>query len=85
MREKYVDERWPYTISYEQEDGQVLVQTVDDRFSVKLPQPDAEKLMKAYDKMQAALVRCALAFSEAAPEQFTDFWYGAVELEESRK
>lgn len=85
MREKYVDERWPYTISHQREDGQVQVYTVDDRFDLTLSQPDAEKLMKAYDKMQAALVRCALAFSEAAPEQFTDFWYGAVELEESRK
>lgn len=85
MREKYVDERWPYTISYQRDDGHVQVCTVDDRFDVTLSQPDAEKLMRAYDKMQAALVRCALAFSEAAPEQFSDFWYGAAELEESRK
>lgn len=85
MREKYVDERWPYTISYHRDDGQVQVCTVDDRFDLTLSQSDAERLMRAYDKMQAALVRCALAFSEAAPEQFTDFWYGAVELEESRK
>lgn len=80
MLEKYVDERWPRAIDYPQRNGTVHVCEVNDKFGVTVPASDAEKLLKAYNDLQDALTRCAVAFDAADHEAFRAFWYGS-ELE----
>lgn len=76
MREKYVDERWPQMLDFPQRDGStVYLCTVDDAVELTLPKGQAAALQAAYNRMQAEVVRMALAFDEAAPEAFSRYWY----------
>lgn len=83
MLEKYVDERWPRVIDFAQRDGTVHVCEVNDKFGVTVSSEDAAKLLKAYNDLQDALARCALAFDAADHEAFSGFWYGS-ELERTK-
>lgn len=72
MREKYVDERYPRWLTF---NTPTVISSRDD-WSVRTPSvEDAQQLCVAHHDTHDALVRCALAFAEAAPEEFTRFWY----------
>jgi len=78
MRIKYVEERWPRLMQIgTTQDGRVGVCTVDDRVDIALSPAEAEKLIEHWNHLQDALTRCALAFADASPEAFTDFWYNS--------
>jgi hypothetical protein len=74
MREKYVDERYPRWLTFNM--PQVTSSQAD--WVVRTPTvEDAQLLTAEHHVVHDALVRCALAFAEAAPEAFSDFWYGS--------
>lgn len=76
MREKYVDERYPMWLATGSK-GETVASSRDDWFVVTDSPEDAALLVAEHHKVQDALVRCALAFAEAAPEAFSAFWYGS--------
>ena len=78
MREKYVDERYPLWFTFPPS----IVTSTGDWTARLSSMADAELLAREHNAVQAALVRCALAFAEASPEAFTKFWYGS-ELNDS--
>ena len=77
MREKYVEERFPqYMIFGEYEDGFVDVASVNDDIVTHVSREDAQRLIQERSNILDMLVTLALAFDEAAPDTFSQIWYG---------
>lgn len=73
MKPKYVDERFPPWLVF----PPALVTSSRDDWVVRLSSlEDAERLVTEHHVVHDMLTECAMAFAEAAPEAFTDFWYG---------
>lgn len=78
MKEKYVDERFPFWFKLgSSADGRVGLTSGDGEVDVLVPEDVADQLLAEHNRVQAQLVACALAFNAANPEAFDKFWYGA--------
>lgn len=74
MKEKYVDEKFGYW--YEFGDGDIASSC--SSLNVTCNHTGLPWIVEEHNRVQSKLVKTALAFSEASPEEFKKFWYGDV-------
>lgn len=77
MRQKYIDEKWPDLMVFGKfEDGDVCVTDSDDNLNAKMEPSEAEIMVEHYNKLKEEFSAMAMAFNEADPKAFDQFWYG---------
>ena len=78
MREKYVEESYPrWFIFGEYADGvHVDVASAGQDVVTHVTRAEAERLITDRNRTIDQLCKVALAFAAAAPEKFTECWYG---------
>ena len=76
MKEKYIEMDYPFLNIGEEYQGLINVSNLRGDLDILLPLEDARTVVKQWNLMQQKLVACALAFDEAAPNKFHEFWYG---------
>jgi len=77
MREKYIAIDYPFlSIGEKRQDGLMDVSNLRGDLDLIMPLEEAKQLVKSWNAMQQKLVSCALAFHDAAPDKFHEFWYG---------
>lgn len=77
LKEKYVDEEYGYWYEFGvHSDGHIDIVSSSDILGVShVEKTAAEWLISEHNRIQKKLVETVLAFSKAAPKEFTDFWY----------
>lgn len=81
MREEYILQDYPlYFVFGENIDGSAV--DVADRNNpsiATLPHEQAKSIIEAHNRVVEKLVETAIAFSNASPDKFNEFWYGKNE------
>ena len=77
MREKYIEEVFPRYFEFgKHADGRVDIATCKNDTVATVSREHATNLIADRDALVQKLCDMALAFDKAAPEVFTQFWYG---------
>lgn len=83
MKEKYVNEAYPeWMVFGTYPNGDVNLTDANSTFDARMPQADADAVLKQHQLMYRAFVRMANAFEAASPEAFRQFWYGGGRTDE---
>ena len=77
MKDKYVEEDFPLYMEFGiHADGRVDIETTNGDPVATVSKAEAATIIKHRAEVVQRLCDMARAFDEAAPEAFTEFWYG---------